>query len=83
LLSPAEAKQVATIAYQRNLLACKTGDGYCDHSLLSPRDSREVADVRHQRNNLACEADDETCERSGLSVTEAKQNSVGSAALRR
>jgi hypothetical protein len=32
---------------------------------------------------LACEADDETCERSGLSFEEAKQNSVGSASVRR
>ena len=78
-----EAKQVANIEYERNLLACRSGDGYCDDSLLSPSDSREVATAQRQRNALACEAEDETCDRSALSIEEAKQSAGGSTGVRR
>ena len=48
----------------RNLLACRTGDGYCDDSLLSPSEQKAVADVKRQRNGLACEVNDYSCDRS-------------------
>jgi len=62
----------AQLNYQRNLLACKTGSGYCDESLLSPADERDVAFAQRQRNALACGAEDITCDRSCLNVAQAK-----------
>jgi len=65
---------VAKFDYQKNLLACKTGNGYCDSSLLSPLDAKEVDVIQRHLNALACEAEDFTCDQSLLNMEQAKQS---------
>jgi len=38
---------------RKNLLACRTGDGYCDDSPLSSADAKQVDEDKHLRNALA------------------------------
>lgn len=71
----AERKQeVRKTNHDRNLLACKIGEGYCDDTLLSPAEAKEVAAAAQRRNVLACEAGQVSCDRSLLNAVKASLN---------
>lgn len=57
----------------RDLLACKTGSGFCNDSLLNPSELKDVTEAKRQRNALACEAGEISCDRSLLDPDEAKR----------
>jgi len=48
LLTPEQAQEAGKSEHDRNLLACKIGEGYCRDSLLSPDEAKEVAEARER-----------------------------------
>jgi hypothetical protein len=74
MLNPPQAAEVKRSAKARNLLACKTGDGYCDSSLVSSSDEKAVANAKRERNKIACETGFGLCDPSLENTTQAKQD---------
>lgn len=69
-LAQSEAQRVAVAEHDRNLRACTTGYGYCDHSLLTSSEVAPVRSAEHDRNLRTCTTGYGYCDHSILTSTE-------------
>src|SRR6185437_4479520 len=67
-LAQSEAQHVAAVEHARNLQACLSGFGYCDHSLLISAETPRVATAEHARNLQACLSGFGYCDHSLLTT---------------
>jgi len=76
-LTSAEAVEVETAEYERNLSACTSGYGYCNHAKLNPSDRPAVETAEYQRNLSACTSGYGYCNHAKLNPSDAAEVTSG------
>ena len=76
-LTSAEAVEVETAEYQRNLTACTSGYGYCNHAKLNPSDLPAVETAEYQRNLSACTSGYGYCNHAKLTPSDTAEVKLG------